>query len=180
MAWRIRNMTHTAIAVRDIDVGEELTLTYIDAAGTRAERQEKLRAWGFNCTCRQCLMDESEAQESDSRLGQIKQTILDLDAGPDGPVTAETGGYLVSLYEKERLHIYLGHAYTRAALNYALFADEAMARKYATKAIESLEIEFGQSKDMASMRKLAANPRGHWAWGLQAARRHTAGKIPVR
>jgi hypothetical protein len=87
-------------------------------------------------------------------------------------VTPETGAEMVRLYHEERLDIYLGHAYTRAALNYALFAKEEKAREYAGLAIEALTREYGpKSGDIPGMRGLMTNPKGHWAWGKRLIRR---------
>lgn len=43
---------------------------------------------------------------------------------PAGDLMVQAGAELVALYEQERLDVYIGYAYRRAALNYALFADQ--------------------------------------------------------
>lgn len=43
------------VAARDIDVGEQLSISYIDAAMSYASRQQQLEwAYGFRCTCDLC------------------------------------------------------------------------------------------------------------------------------
>jgi hypothetical protein len=165
--YRINNITHTTVAVRDIQPGEELSVSYIDATLDRDRRQERLREnWGFECECAQCQKDDLESALSDGRLARIKSLERDLDNFQDMHATADTGGELVALYEKERLHIYLGPAYTRAALNYALFGDAKKASEYAAIAVEAVSRENGpQAADVEPMRVLAADPERHWSWG---------------
>ena len=81
-------------------------------------------------------------------------------------VTADTGVEYTALHEEEGLHAHLGSAYTRAALNFALFGDEKRSREYALRAAEELSLEKGpESGDAQAMRGLAENPRAHWTWG---------------
>ncbi|KAL2165988.1 hypothetical protein VTG60DRAFT_3478 [Thermothelomyces hinnuleus] len=70
--YRISDLTHTTVAVRDIPAGEELTISYIYGLKPRAERLEQLSEWGFTCTCPQCALSEPEAGASDNRIRQIK------------------------------------------------------------------------------------------------------------
>ncbi|KAI1074004.1 SET domain-containing protein [Whalleya microplaca] len=164
--YRITNATHTTVAVRDIQPGEELSISYIGMLYPRAERQKLLRHWGFNCTCSHCAVPKREAAASDARIAKIGILEKALENFNETVVTAETGARLVELYEAERLDVYIGQAYTRAALNYALFGEEAKARQYARIAAEAMEREFGpQSGDARAMRVLAENPERHWTWG---------------
>lgn len=81
-------------------------------------------------------------------------------------MTAESGADYVTLHEQEGLHAHLGSAYTRAALNFALFGDEKRAQEYAARAAEELDIEKGpDSGDAWAMRGLAEDPKAHWTWG---------------
>jgi len=83
-------------------------------------------------------------------------------------LSPDMAGELVELYLAERLDAHLGPAYVRAALLYAMFGHEEKAKEYATKATDALEREYGpHARDIPSMRDLAGNPRGHWAWGLK-------------
>ncbi|KAI1501958.1 hypothetical protein F5X99DRAFT_408577 [Biscogniauxia marginata] len=164
--YRINNMTHTTVAVRDIPPGEELSISYIDLLLPRADRRRRLHKWGFECGCAQCAMGADGTAASDARLRRIARLKADLGAFNRTVVAADTGAELVALYEAERLDSYLGNAYTRAALNYALFGEEEKARAYAGAAVEALEREYGPGfGDAKAMRVLAENPRAHWTWG---------------
>ncbi|KAK7696764.1 hypothetical protein SLS64_014235 [Diaporthe eres] len=171
LAYHFRGMTHITTAVRDIDAGVELSLSYIDVTLPLRHRQTRLNAlWNFNCTCKACQLPPAGADASDARLERIKvlEDILDHPAKsfPAGDLTAQTGSDLVALYELERLEVYIGYAYRRAALNFALFADEHNARKFAQKALKALEWQGGaEQKDLENMRGLLADPKAHWSWG---------------
>jgi hypothetical protein len=164
-------MTHVSVAARDIALGEELSISYIDGNYLHQERSDILYNWGFNCSCAQCTMNKAKIAASDARLRKIQVLKHDLERVNSTTVTPETGAQLVRLHHEERLDIYMGHAYTRAALNFALFAKEEKAIEYAQKAVEALEREFGpEAGDIPGMRSLVTNPRQHWAWGLRLKR----------
>ncbi|KAK6953087.1 hypothetical protein Daesc_005387 [Daldinia eschscholtzii] len=173
--YRISNMTHTTVAARDIEPGQELSISYIELMLSREERRSRLRKWGFECTCSHCSMSDEEVAASDARLKKIEELEMAIENFNETVATAETGAELVDLYEKERLDIYLGQVYTRAALNFALFGEEKKAREYALAAVEAVERESGpNAADAKAMRILAENPRAHWTWGKR--RRGSAGK----
>ncbi|KAG5643465.1 hypothetical protein DXG03_000897 [Asterophora parasitica] len=54
-------------ALRDIKQDEEITITYCGIEDSTAERQEALKPYGFQCTCRIC-----SDPGSDARLAKIK------------------------------------------------------------------------------------------------------------
>ncbi|KAI2616894.1 SET domain-containing protein [Hypomontagnella submonticulosa] len=164
--YRINDITHTSVAARDIAPGEELSISYIELMLPREERLSRLRKWGFECSCSHCTMSDEEAAASDARLKKIEELETALENFNETIVTADTGAQVAELYEKERLDIYLGQVYTRAALNYALFGEEEKARKYAEAAVEAVERESGPGAgDAKAMRILAENPKAHWTWG---------------
>ena len=111
-------------------------------------------------------MSDDEAAASDARLRKIEELETALENFNETIVTAETGAQLVELYKQERLDIYMGQVYTRAALNFALFGEEEKAREYALAAVAAVEREFGPNAgDARAMRILAENPKKHWTWG---------------
>lgn len=46
------------VAIRDIEIGEELVQSYIDQALPTKQRQDALRDYGFQCTCVRCTSEE--------------------------------------------------------------------------------------------------------------------------
>ncbi|KAI0100125.1 hypothetical protein GGR51DRAFT_533170 [Nemania sp. FL0031] len=171
--YRITNTTITALAARDIRSGEELAVSYVDVFLPSRQRKERIRGWGFECMCPLCQGPKNETTASDKRLRRIKQLKTDLNNFKEIKVTADTGAEYTALHQEEGLHAHLGSAYTRAALNFALFGEEERSREYALKAVEELDIEKGpDSSDAQAMRALAENPQAHWTWG----KRRTAEK----
>jgi hypothetical protein len=64
-------------AGRDIAVGEELSISYIDTLQTHAKRKTKLMTnWGFDCLCSACAASDASPlarRESDRRVRQIRR-----------------------------------------------------------------------------------------------------------
>ncbi|QDS67497.1 hypothetical protein FKW77_001415 [Venturia effusa] len=48
---------YQAVLLRDVEMGEEVTVTYIwdESPVSAEERREKLRLWGFECGCSACV-----------------------------------------------------------------------------------------------------------------------------
>ncbi|KAK4167209.1 SET domain-containing protein 5 [Cladorrhinum sp. PSN259] len=177
--YRLSSLTHTSIAVRDINPGEELTVSYIYGRNVRAERQKQLSSiWGFDCTCTQCSLPDLESMASDARVREIRKLekeIEDKMATNNGrDVRPEMGGRLIQLYLDERLEAYMAPTYTRAALMYSMFGNEEKALEYAKEAVAALEREYGeQAGDVVSMRELLADVKGHWSWSIKVRKPRT-------
>jgi hypothetical protein len=67
----------TVIAKRNIAVGEELVVTYVDPSLGVRERRSQLVAWGFGqCDCERCVEEErggkSREDEGEGK-GEIKE-----------------------------------------------------------------------------------------------------------
>lgn len=168
--YRIQNLTHITVAVRDVLPGEELTVSYIEGTIPYSERQERLDSWGFKCACHACSQDLSQISQSDARVKAIADIEAELEAkmrsGED--FSRDIGDRLVNLYKEERLDNYIAHAYTKAALLKSMVGDMDAAKKYANLAIEALEREYGpDTKDGDAMRELAEKTEEHWSWGIR-------------
>lgn len=50
----------TTIASRDIQRGEELTVSYVDVFLPSKERKQRIRTWGFECACALCQGPRNE------------------------------------------------------------------------------------------------------------------------
>ncbi|TCD61798.1 SET domain-containing protein 5 [Steccherinum ochraceum] len=86
----------TVVAKKDIDVGEELFITYVNPEQSRVERQRQLDEWGFGvCRCARCnadreeeakLLKEGKAPVKESGDGQVDADLaneLKAGLGPD-------------------------------------------------------------------------------------------------
>ncbi|KAK5651503.1 hypothetical protein OQA88_11957 [Cercophora sp. LCS_1] len=164
--YRIDNITHTSVAIRDIHPGEELTISYIDGHLPRKDRQKRLQDWGFTCTCAHCSMSAEQVAESDRRMERIYEIEEDLERMVStGNIDPTRGDELVKLYEEERFETYIGQALTRAALLHSLVGNETMAVRYANMAWEAMAREYGEwHKDTQAMKLLAEEPTRHWSF----------------
>lgn len=132
VAFRVdpATLAHYTHAVRDVAVGEELTLAYMNPLETRAVRQRHVwESWGFRCGCAQCV--EADEQASDARLYEIEALEAKLGVVGQEAVSVAMVERLLELYRVERLHVKMHGPYVLAALNYNLFGDAKKARKYA-------------------------------------------------
>ncbi|KAK7970572.1 Het domain protein [Apiospora saccharicola] len=164
-----QNLTHHTHAVRDIQPGEELTISYLDSFRARSVRQARARAsWGFSCGCSQCSLPKAEAEASDSRLFSIYQVENQLTDLKNTNTSISTIEELITLYKEERLDHKIADAYTLAALNYNTFGLEGKAKEYARLSLEQGLLEHGHdSADMEAMGILAVEPRTHWTWNTR-------------
>ncbi|KAI1744075.1 SET domain-containing protein [Xylaria scruposa] len=167
-----QNLTHYTHAVRDIEPGEELTISYLDALQVRSVRQERTRSsLGFSCGCSHCTLSKKESDASDGRLitiSQIESELSDFNSKKSSPAMIEK---YVALYKKERLEFKIAGAYTLAALNYNLFGKADMAKKYARLSVEAGLLESGpNAADVQQMEMLADAPKSHWSWNMKPHR----------
>lgn len=161
-----QTMTQYVHAIRDIQPGEEITITYIDNEKDRKTRLARLQNWGFQCNCLSCTAHSSLTEESDRRLYQITDLALMLDdwtsSSSASPAVAEM---LVSLYVQERLDASLGTAYKYAAETYSSFGKKWEAMKYARLSVEVNMLDKGfRDSDVAEMKKMAVDPEKTWSW----------------
>ncbi|KAG6026471.1 hypothetical protein E4U19_002596 [Claviceps sp. Clav32 group G5] len=73
--WNEKINRHTVHAMRDIKVGEEITLSYVFYLESRETRQKTLKeSFKFACLCRLCSLPTDQSQERDRKLAQIVYT----------------------------------------------------------------------------------------------------------
>lgn len=101
------------------------------------ERNKKLKAWGFDCSCERCDADAAEAEGSDDNVMEIQRLWKVLDdystASLATPTMAER---LVSLYEQEGLESRLQEAYYRAAVEWLGVGEIGKASEYARLCVQ--------------------------------------------
>ncbi len=72
-SWNSNLKCETIHAVRHINVGEEITITYDDGKPCEPRHVFLKEEFGFDCTCRLCSGSDAELQMSDIRRHQIQQ-----------------------------------------------------------------------------------------------------------
>lgn len=71
-SWNKNIKHHTVHAIRDINQGEEITISYLAVLRSRQARQETLRKqFKFECSCHLCSLPAKESSESDEMLEGI-------------------------------------------------------------------------------------------------------------
>ena len=172
-----QTLTQHVHAIRTIHLGEELTISYMDAAQPRRERLDHLHStWGFSCSCSACTAPDAIANESDSRLRElisVQEKLADRSASSTAnPAMAEL---LVSLYEQEGMWAPIADAYNLAAFEYSGVGELQLARKYARLATEAQLLYSGpHSEEFENVKSLLRNPRQHWSWEFRLPGKGTA------
>ncbi|KAL0930504.1 uncharacterized protein CTRU02_214579 [Colletotrichum truncatum] len=162
------DLRHHTQAVRNIEPGEELTISYVDSLSSRQVRQDRAkRNWGFGCTCKQCSLPPALVKDSDDRLWKMWQMEQELSDWNSITFDEDTIEALIKLYREENLDKSHGYgAYRLAALNYNSIQNEKKALEYTKKAVEQLVLEQGpKAKDLADILALLQEPKAHWSWG---------------
>ncbi|KAI1840168.1 hypothetical protein JX266_013621 [Neoarthrinium moseri] len=167
-----QNLTHHTHAIKEIQSGEELTISYLDSFRARSVRQERAHtSWGFACTCSQCSLPREEADASDARLYKIYQVENQLSDLNNGKSTPDMVEQLIGLYREERLDFKIADAYTIAALNYNQFGMADLARRYADLSLEQGPLEHGtHAPDIEVMRAILEDAEGHWTYNRRPYR----------
>ncbi|GJC78035.1 SET domain-containing protein 5 [Colletotrichum liriopes] len=132
-------------AARDIDAGEEVTITYAPLVQTTDERRARLAQWGFTCDCAACTARDDDKQRAEMKrlLGVIETELGSDDFGGDVLPDAEK---LVRLVEEVGLADYLGKAYKYAAYAASRSGKFGAARRWAKKELATHEIADAQSR----------------------------------
>ncbi|KZL80292.1 set domain-containing protein 5 [Colletotrichum incanum] len=132
-------------AARDINAGEEVTITYAPLVQTTDERRARLAQWGFTCDCAACTARDDDKQRVEMKrlMGVIETELGSDDFGRDVLPDAEK---LVRLVEEVELVDYLGKAYKYAAYAASRSGKFGAARRWAKKELAMHEIADAQSR----------------------------------
>lgn len=136
------------VAARDIEAGEEITVTYVNLLMTAAERQQRLAQYGFMCDCAACVGQG----ETDSRRARMGVLLLTLNENPEGRGNDGIAALgenlqllrwaeeLVQMLEGEALVDYLPQAYGYAGKLSSVLGDDEAAMDWRRKEAEILSI----------------------------------------
>lgn len=169
-------------AIRNIAVGEEITITYIDPFIPRLDRLKKLKdTWGFECSCPLCAQPNAMGRASDATILNIKGLCSTLShwtkfRNPEARKSAarhnrnlrqapQMAELLISLTKQERGETLMFEAYRLATLVWNAVGEEQAAMQYAAQAIEFGLISAGlYQEDVLEVIRLYESPQKHWSW----------------
>ncbi|MBW0467657.1 hypothetical protein O181_007372 [Austropuccinia psidii MF-1] len=158
--------------LREINAGEELTISYHDMTMTRSDRQKDMLHYGFVCSCAHCRMSEELADESDRRIVALiglKAQLSNWTHVSKEKEQMDEAEELLELHSLEKLYDTVSDSYTLAALVFNSFGRVSRARKYATQALVYGLITSGPKWDEAEgVQQLADDPQSHWSYRLQS------------
>jgi hypothetical protein len=161
--------------LRDIDKGEEITITYLGPLKNRKARQKALQErFGFACLCRLCSLPPEQSQESDRRLEEIHRLDGVIDQlGTEGVLLSplRTLCYFdqqVRLYnEQGREDVGFAQAFVNAAQLAIANSDLARRRIFAERAVSVWKTTLGGDSTQAIKHgALAQDPSKYELFGI--------------
>jgi SET domain len=174
-SWNEKIKRHTVHALRDINKGEEITITYLAPLKNRKARQKALQErFGFTCLCRLCSLPPEQSQESDRRLEEIHRLDGVIDQlGTEGILVSplRTLRYFdqqVRLYhEQGREDVGFAQAFVNAAQLAIANNDLARGRIFAERAASVWKTTIGgDSTEAIKHGALAQDPSKYELYGI--------------
>lgn len=172
--WSAKLNKRVVYATRRIEVGEELSVSYISLLLTRNERRRRLHRYGFSCQCEVCAQNIAEVRLSNDRRISIKNAFADFEtqmsltpletktARSQGRKNAKASLQLTELVHQEGLADYYAKVYKVVAVSHARIEDWESAAIWANKGYELRFIEDPQSQATLEMHYLTTNFIKNW------------------
>ncbi|KAF4894958.1 SET domain-containing protein 5 [Colletotrichum fructicola] len=183
--WNADRGQLTVHALRDIDDGEEITISYLGASENYSSRQSRLKeSFGFTCACELCTLPDSQRKQSDQRLDRI--TYLDDRIGDGICITSTPLACLRMAHEMKHLMEEEGITDARIPRLYydalqimIAHGDEARARVFAERAsAERICVEGSDSPQVLRLQRYAQNPASHALYGTSKRWAQKADNVP--
>ncbi|EPE24556.1 SET [Glarea lozoyensis ATCC 20868] len=184
--WNNELQWETIHSVDFIKAGEEITITY-DHGGPSNSRQAQLKgAFGFDCSCHQCLLPPAELHDSDLRREQI-QSLDDLIGEPTRIMATPDCSLkacflMLQLLEAEfkgNAVTLIGRVYYDAFQICIIHGDQARASIFAQRATKYRVICEGEdSPETINIKSLMKTPTQHASYGASTKWRTAKGLVP--
>ncbi|KAK1754443.1 SET domain-containing protein 5 [Echria macrotheca] len=154
-----QTLSMTVRTIRDIEPGEEVTLSYADFGLSFHERQRTLKAkWGFECTCELCSAPPDEIARSDARRKKITQLGAEVVENlEEYSFEAAVGKHreMMEVIEEEALAPHMGDYYEVMTRLLAASKNIKEAKKYARLAIAEFELVGEKKEELEAFLKVA-------------------------
>ncbi len=156
--WNENTEQITVHALRDIEQGEEIMITYMSSLKTRKDRRKFLQKhYGFNCLCNLCCLPADQRRESDARFERIVR--LEYRVNSDAIVAAPLAflrlfDLQIQLYKQQgREDAGLAVLLFRTSALYLTQSDFARARLLAERAASISKTALGDDNPQAMEHK---------------------------
>ena len=185
-SWNSDIECETIHAIRYINAGEEITISYDKGDSSDSRRAHLKDGFGFDCDCSVCSLALPELEISDARRIQIQH--LDDAIGDSNRVMNRPDNCLAdchSLLQVLEEEYHGGAVASIARLYYDAFqisithGDQARASVFARRAYESRVICEGEdSPETRKVKNLMENPAGHRNFGASTRWKTAKGLVP--
>lgn len=185
-SWNSDTKCETIHAIRYINAGEEITISYDKGGPSDFRRTHLKNAFGFDCNCSICSLPLPELQNSDARRLQIQH--LDDAIGDPNRVMNRPDDCLAdchSLLQVLEEEYHSGAGASIARLYYDAFqicithGDQARASVFAGRGHKSRVICEGEdSPETRKVKNLMENPAGHRNFGVSSRWKTAKGLVP--
>ena len=175
----------TIHSIKDIEEGEEITISYLDASEIYKVRQQSLKTgFGFDCACELCSLPSVLRRESDGRLDEI--TRLDELIGDGMRITCtplaclHDAHTLLRLLKEERItDARIARLYYDALQIAIANGDQARAKVFAERAHAARVVLEGEdSPETIRLKGFAERPADHRLYGTAMKWKQAAKKVP--
>lgn len=175
----------TIHALRDIEAGQEITISYLPSTSEYAERQRYLKEkFKFECKCALCSLPRAQRKQSDTRLRKLQDIDKSIRGFFWGELEPETALHLLhkmfGLFDDEGIwDARIARAYKDAYEIASKNEDESRARVFAERAYDARRVIEGDDSPVTVKIKQAAEklsaqpPQGmneaeleDWLWML--------------
>ncbi|KAI1418777.1 hypothetical protein F5Y12DRAFT_789601 [Xylaria sp. FL1777] len=129
------------VAFRDIEMGEEITISYIPMNYVKEKRQRDLRRWGFECKCSLCTASKTEIAASDYRrekIASLQEDIIRAIGALDGTTAVRAVYEILALVEAEDIPSMVAAQYEILARLFWKAGDTETAIRYAQQSLDTL------------------------------------------
>ncbi|KAF1994507.1 SET domain-containing protein [Amniculicola lignicola CBS 123094] len=178
-SWSERLQKQIVFATRKIQLGEEISVSYVPLMYSKADRQKRLNQYSFKCTCEACSGSQKEIEISDERRQSIrglfalleKELTLEVARGvvavKKALQLAHKSRELAKLIEEESLPDYYARAYRVAAISHARVEDWERATMWAHKSYQAHVISDPESRESQDTAALTSRFKEEWRESLR-------------
>ncbi|KAJ4303603.1 SET domain-containing protein 5 [Kalmusia sp. IMI 367209] len=178
--WNEKLKKRFVYATREIEEGEEISVSFISLLLPREERRTKLARYGFVCTCPACSQHPVDLHYSDKARTDINQALRAFSAqmnltAPTHPSAirkaqknAVSSLQLASLVEQEGLADYYAQTYRIVAISHARVGNWEKATVWANEGYKRRVMEDAESPWTMEMYELTRRFIENWEAELKS------------